>query len=153
MIAATVGLALSVLANKKNIVGKIIANLFSTIWSIATIFIAPVIVTTNLSPVEAIKFSAEVFKSTWGNSFKGMFGFFVFGFLGIVIVLIPAVAGILLNNPVGFAIGACISILGTIGVSVFISTCTAIFRTALYHYATTKQVPAGFSSNIPLAIK
>jgi hypothetical protein len=153
MIAATVGLLLHILASgRRNIIGKIIANLVAAVWSIATIFIAPVIVTTNLSPIEAIKFSAKVFKSTWGNTFKGMLGFFLFWLLGTILVLIPAAVGFLLQSPDTVIAGIGISLIGIILVSVLISTCTAIFRTALYHYATTKQVPSGFDGSLPMAV-
>lgn len=154
MIAATIGFILNLFANnRRNIIGRIIADLFAAAWALATIFIVPVIVTTELSPVEAIKYSAKLFRSNWGNTFKGLVGFFLFSFLGILISLIPAILGFVLRSPVALVIGIGLTVLGILLVSILVSTCTAIFKTALYHYATTKQVPNGFESNIAMAIK
>jgi hypothetical protein len=37
--------------------------------------------------------------------------------------------------------------------TIVISTCSSIYRTALFHYATTRQVPQGFSPNLQAAVR
>jgi hypothetical protein len=153
LLAATVGLILNFIAERFKLVGRIVANLIGAVWSIATIFIAPVLVTSDLPPVEAVKESARVFKATWGNTVKGSLGFGLIGFFGFLVCLIPLIAGVAIgSSPLIFA-GLIISVLAFIFLVIVISTCSSIYRTALFHYATTRQVPQGFSPNLQAAVK
>lgn len=153
LLAATVGIILNFIAERFRLAGRIAANIFGAVWSIATIFIAPVLVTSDLSPIEAVKQSANVFRSTWGNTVKGSLGFGLIGVLGAVICLIPAFLGVAIGAPAAVFIGVVLTVLAFIAFSVVLSTCSSIYRTALFHYATTKQVPAGFTPNLASAVR
>lgn len=153
LLASTVGVILNYIAERFNLAGRIAANIFGAVWSIATIFIAPVLVTSDLSPVEAVKESAGIFKSTWGNTVKGSLSFGLIGILGIVICAVPAVLGIAIGGSAAVFMGVILTILALIALSVILSTCSSIYRTALFHYATTKQVPAGFTPGLAAAVR
>jgi hypothetical protein len=153
LLAATVGLILNYIAERFKLAGRIAANIFGAVWSIATIFIAPVLVTSDLSPVEAVKESAGIFKSTWGNTVKGSLSFGLIGILGVIICVVPAVLGIAIGGAAAVFIGIILTVLAIIALSVILSTCSSIYRTALFHYATTKQVPAGFTPGLAAAVR
>jgi hypothetical protein len=153
LLAAIVGLILRVIAERFKLVGQIVANILGAMWSIATIFIAPVLVTTELSPMDAVKESARIFKATWGNTVKGTVSFFFIGMLGFVICIIPFLLGITIGGA-GFIFGGLIiSVLAFIALSIILSTCTSIYRTALFHYATTQKVPQGFTPGLAAAVR
>ena len=153
LLAATVGVILQFIAERFKLIGRIVADIFGVVWSIATIFIAPVLVTTDLSSVEAVKESARIFKSTWGNTVKGSVSFFLISILGLVVCLIPLIVGATIGGAVAIFAGIIIAVLAFIFFSIVISTCSSIYRTALFHYAITKQVPAGFSTSLQAAVR
>ena len=153
LLAATVGVILNFIAEKFKLAGRIAANVFGAVWSIATIFIAPVLVTTELSPVGAVKESARIFRATWGNTVKGTLSFGLIGFLGFCLCLIPFIASIGIGGTAVIFAGVILSVLAFIFLTVVLSTCSAIYRTALFHFATTKQVPSGFAPNLQSAVR
>lgn len=153
LLAATVGVILQIIAERFKLVGRIAANILGAVWSIATIFIAPVLVTTDLSPLDAVKESARIFKTTWGNTVKGSVSFFFIGILGIVVCLIPLVLGATIGGAAFIFGGLIITILAVIALSIILSTCSSIYRTALFHFATTRQVPTGFDSGLQAAVR
>jgi len=153
LLAATVGLILNYIAERFRLAGRIVANILGAVWSVATIFIAPVLVTSDLPPLQAVKESAGIFKRTWGNTVKGSLSFGLIGILGIIVCIVPAILGIAVGGAVPAFIGVIISALALIALSVILSTCSSIYRTALFHYATTKQVPAGFTPGLAAAVR
>lgn len=152
LLAATVGLILQAIAERFKLVGRLAANIIGAVWSIATIFIAPVLITTDLSPMQAVKESARIFKATWGNTVKGTVSFFFISIIGFLACLVPLIIGVAVGGAVLFA-GLIITVLAVIFLTIVISTCSSIYRTALFHYATTHQVPAGFSPNLQTAVR
>jgi hypothetical protein len=153
LLAATVGVILQIIAERFKLVGRIAANILGAVWSIATIFIAPVLVSTELSPMEAVKESARIFKATWGNTVKGTVSFFFIEILAFTVCLVPFILGISIGGGAAIFAGIIISALALIFVSIVITTCSSIYRTALFHYATTKQVPSGFSPGLQAAVR
>jgi hypothetical protein len=152
LLGAVVGVILQFVAERFKLVGRIVANILGAAWSIATIFIAPVLITTDLSPVDAVKESARIFRATWGNTIKGTVSFFFIGVLGFALCLIPFVLSTFIGGAFIF-VGLIITILAFIFLTIVLNTCSSIFRTALFHYATTRQVPTGFSPNLQDAVR
>jgi hypothetical protein len=66
---------------------------------------------------------------------------------------VPAVLGIAIGGAAAVFIGVILTVLAIIALSVILSTCSSIYRTALFHYATTKQVPAGFTPGLAAAVR
>lgn len=153
VLAAIVGVIFRVVAERFGWVGEIVAGILGIAWSLATVFIAPVLITTDLKPVEAVKESAKIFKATWGNTVKGAVGFGLIGILGVVVALVPGVAFVAIGSKGLAATGIIISIVLIVAVSIIVSTCSAIYRTALFHYATHKTVPEGFDQSLQLAVR
>ena len=149
-VSATVGLILNTLERKSNgWISRIILSLIGVAWTLATFFIVPVMIFEKKGVIDSIKRSSEIFRNPWGESVIGQFGMGVFFF---VLVL----ASVLLSFIVGFVIAPLSSLSGiVVGVIVFVtlliliiilsSVLNTIYMTALYTYATTRKVPAGFS--------
>src|SRR4051794_12261696 len=68
---ATVGLILNAIQSDDNVVGVIIAVVINVAWSVITFFVVPVIALEGLGPVAAIKRSAGVVRSRWGEGVVG----------------------------------------------------------------------------------
>ena len=129
------------------IVSAIVGGLAGFAWAVATFFVIPVIALDGLGPKEALKTSAHVVKERWG---EGVVGSSAIGLITFFVAILPAFAMMVLGFVLlgSSAIGG--GLLITIGVLVFViamlfqSTITAVFRVALYRYATEGDVIGGF---------
>lgn len=143
VVSATVSILLSLL-ERYGVVGRIVAGLVGLAWNLVTFLTVPILVIEDVGVGDAFRRSKDLFKQTWGENVVGQAGL---GVLGIFVVL-PAVV------LVGFGVA-----LGTVGVVVFgavgvvwlvvaltvMAALNGIYRTALYRFATTGEVPADFS--------
>ena len=153
LLAATVGVILNFIAERFRLAGRIVARILGAAWSIATIFIAPVLVTSDLPPLAAVKESAGIFRATWGNTVKGTLGFGFIAWFGIIVCLVPTLIGAAIGGTAAIFSGVLLTVLAFITLAILLSTCSSIYRTALFHYATTKQVPAGFTPSLSAAVR
>jgi Family of unknown function (DUF6159) len=96
VIAATVGMILNALSRRAGIIGQIVISFIGFAWNVATFLVVPVLVVKKLSPLDAIKRSAALLKSTWGEQLVGNFSLgMVFGLLmlGVIVVIgVPLIA-------------------------------------------------------------
>jgi hypothetical protein len=158
LLAASVGLVLRSLDNaarkSRGIAGfliGLIANLLGAAWSVLTLFVVPVMVYEGVGPFAAIGKSVDTLKKTWGESLIRHYG------LGLVqfVLLLPAVLGFIgaifgMSN--GLAPGVGMAIIGVLilyimAVALVFSVANSVFNTALYSYAATGKVPAGWSAD------
>lgn len=102
LVAATVGLLLQLLERfareRGGFIGQIMAQMVGMAWNLATYFVIPVIVAEDKGPVDSVKRSASVFKSTWGETITGGLGiglvFFLLGLAGAGVLLLAVYAGL-----------------------------------------------------------
>ena len=129
------------------IVSAIFGGLAGFAWAVATFFVIPVIALDGLGPKEALKTSAHVVKELWG---EGVVGSSAIGLITFFVAILPAFAMMVLGFVLAGSSAVGGGLLITIGVLVFViamlfqSTITAVFRVALYRYATEGDVIGGF---------
>jgi Family of unknown function (DUF6159) len=143
LVSATVSIALSML-ERYGIVGRIVAGLVGMAWNLVTFLTIPILVIEDVAVGQAFRRSRDLFKKTWGENVVGQAGLGVLGFL----VVLPAIALIAL----GVAIGtAGLIVFGAVGgvwivvASTVLAALNGIYRTALYRYATSGEVPVDFA--------
>src|SRR5690606_8567277 len=82
-LAATVGMLLRAVSERVGFVGRIIAGLVGVGWTLATYLAVPVLVARDVGPIDAVKESAGLFRSTWGEQVVASVGmgwaFFLMG--------------------------------------------------------------------------
>jgi len=144
LVAATVGLALRIIEDRVEKLGRIIAWLLGTAWTLMTYFIVPVLVFEDLGIVDSVKRSTRVLKDTWGEEVISGFSFGLIWLLGIVIGAALAFGGLMVHPWLGIAVGVGYFLL----LSVTAAAVKTIFTVALYRYASQGQVPAGFSPDL-----
>jgi len=128
--AGTVGTLLKILQDNLGNVGKIITGLIGIVWSIATFFVVPVIAYENLSPLGAVKRSAQLMKDKWGERLGSGFSFGIIQMLGVVAIAIPCFLIGAFINPVA---GIVVAVLGIALLFATVSAAQAIFISAVYH--------------------
>jgi len=150
-IAATVGMILRALEQRAGFIGRIVIGMLGVAWTVATFMVVPVLVSSDVGPVEAIKESASLLKDTWGENLIGNGGIgVVFGLVTFVVMLIGVglTMAVLSNGMVPLAVvfGG-ITVLAVLALALVQSALAGIYSAALYRYATEGQAPAGFDSD------
>ncbi len=102
----------------------------------------------DLTPIDAVKRSAKLFRDTWGEK---VIGGFSLSLVSLVLMLpgigLVIVAGFL-GGAAGLLFGLAVMFLYFLLLSVFMSAVGGIFNAALYRYACFKQVPPAFSQEL-----
>lgn len=158
LVSATVGIILRLidhLAERLGWAGELIVHIITGIlgmvWSIITIFVVPSMVYYDLGPLAAIKKSAQTFKKTWGESLIRSFGM---GFVEMLLIILGIVVGIVMlivTIPLGlvFVLGAgSLLVVYFLMVILIFSVANSVFNTALFVYADTGKIPAGFNKEV-----
>ncbi len=147
LVAATIGVILRVLntflTDKLGFIGELVGSIAAGLWGVATYFAIPVVVAEGVGPVRAVKRSSSILRRTWGESLGGSagLGLITFLFLLPLVALVPlAAAPGLAGGPLPVIVVS-IAVLYVLAVTVVFTALGAIFRTAVYTYATTGSAP------------
>ena len=148
VVAATMGMILRNLEERFGLLGRIIIRFIGIAWSLACYFVIPVLAFEDLTPIDAVKRSAKLFRDTWGEKVVGGVSigliFFLLALPGIGLFI----ATMILGNAYAVAAGFAVMFLYLLLLSVVSSTVQGIFNAALYRYACFKDVPAAFSQEL-----
>ena len=100
LFTGAVGLLIRAIEQRVGIVGRWIVGLIGLAWSVASVFVVPVIVveTKTTNPLRFLKTSAPLLKKTWGESLLGYLGVQFGGVLIFVGSLVLLVAGVALAS-------------------------------------------------------
>jgi hypothetical protein len=143
MVSATVSFVISQI-ERQGIIGQIVGNLLGLAWNLITFMTVPILVLEDLGVGAALTRSKNLFKKTWGENVIAFGGLSIVGTLvaipGIVLVMAGAAAG-----TAGLIVLGAVGVLWLIGSAVVMSALSGIYRTALYRYASTGQVPGDFA--------
>jgi hypothetical protein len=144
VINATVGMILQAIRERAGILGGVVAALGGAAWNIITWLTVPAIIVEGIGPIDAIKRSAHLLKTTWGENVIAQIGLGVLGFVlmlpGLVIFgLLWIVSPVI--TIVGFVLWAAV-------VGVVMAALGAIYRVALYRYAVGLPTGGGFTQEM-----
>lgn len=146
-IAATVGLLLQFLKNKDNFVIRMLGSLLGTAWTVASFLVVPVLVANKIGPIDAVKKSIELLKTTWGENAVGQLGIgFVFGFImaGVIITgVVLSFLGFTVSPYLGGSL-VVLTILSALTVGIIQSALSGVYAAALYRFANDGVAPQGF---------
>ncbi len=150
LVQTVVGVIISAIqgATNESFVGRILGGLLSFAWSAATFFVVPVIALEGVGPKEAFKRSVSVLRERWGEGVVGSASA-----SGIVfLVALPALLALgvggyaLIDSGQDLAGGVLLALAGVVLVVAILigGTVSAIFRVALYRFATDGTAVGGF---------
>ena len=154
LFAGLVGLAIKTLEEKFGFFGRWIVRLIGVAWSVASVFVIPVLVMEEHpdNPIDVVRQSAGVITKTWGEALAGYAGLQIGG----VIIAVATVVVVPLSMYVGLAYKQfALMLTGFAGWFVFIcafsyvmSIASQIYLCMLYRYATAGAVPQGLTSDM-----
>lgn len=149
LISATVGLALRMIADRSKIIGQIVVVILGAAWSIMTYFSLPALIIGDATVVGSFKESAALIRKTWGeviivNLGAGLyFTILIFGGISLGIL-----AAVLVPHIITFIIVGILVLIYVIVLSIVSTALSSIFKLAIYEYARTGNIPAGFSPEL-----
>lgn len=129
------------------IVSAIFGGLANFAWTVATFFAVPVIAFEGLGPKEAVVRSAGIIRERWG---EGVSGSFAIGGVVFLLGFLPAGALIALGflaADSSAALAVVLIVAGTVIVvvaGILQATIMAVFKVALFRFATDDRVLGGF---------
>ena len=147
-VVATVNVLLQAVRERNGGVGRALAGIAGLAWNLATFFMVPVLLFEKEGMAGSVKRSGHLFKQTWGETVVGQGGLGLASFAFTLGLLAVGVVLFLLLSPLGvagIALAFAAVAVGFVVVSALFSVLNGVYKAALYRYATTGQVAAGFS--------
>ncbi|NJN51622.1 MAG: hypothetical protein HC809_07410 [Gammaproteobacteria bacterium] len=153
LIAATVGLLLRAIEERVGWVGRIVVGLIGTVWTLATFLVVPILAAQDaaqdVSPIRAVRDSAEMLKRTWGENLTGTVGLsLVFGLVYVLLtalVIAMAVAALQFElQGLAVAIIAC-GVSAAVLLAATQAAIQGVYAAALYRYACHGDLSGGFA--------
>ncbi len=143
LVTGTVGFFLSLIGRCRWAAVRIAQSLVGTAWSLATYLAIPVMVQERRGAVPSLKRSGDLFKRTWGETTMSEVGVrVVTAHLTLLLVLLAVAIIELLGNSMVVVLLLIALFAAFIGV---IGALEAIYRAALYVFASEGAVPEPFS--------
>ncbi len=149
LVSASVGVILRVIESRSERAGQIVSGLLGMGWTAVTYFVVPVLVIEKAGPIEAIKRSTSIVKSSWGEALGAKGGIGFFSFIAMLPCLAAIVGGVMMLG-YSFAGGISLIAIGGIGiliVSLVSSALASISQAAVYMYGANGEAPDGFESH------
>jgi len=143
LVAASVGLVLSILRDRSNKLLSVLAAGLNLAWSLITYLIVPVLLFEDRGVFSSLHRSEALFRKHWGEQVAGSFGFGLLTTLLSIPAVLLALACWRLDPIAGIILAAVyLLILATVT-----SAVRGVFTVALYRYATAGSAPSGFSAD------
>ena len=144
LLAAVVGVVIQVVESRLGVFGRLLGILGGLAWAVATFLVIPVLAFEDLGPVEALKQSSQLMKTTFGTIARGAlrFGVLLLGWTLLAMAVIVVGTVVAVSGPP--LLGIPVVVLGVIGLFVvfmYLAAAGMYMRTILYRYATHKPLP------------
>jgi hypothetical protein len=153
LFAGIVGLIIKSMEQRFGWIGKIVLRLVGVMWSVASVFVIPIIVREpELNPITLLRKSAGTLRKTWGEALIGYAGFSAAMAVFVLATLAAAVLIASSSLAAGVAwiavTAAAVWILAIIALGYACSVADQIYRCALYIYASEGVVPGPYSAEM-----
>lgn len=151
LFAGLIGFLIKSLEERFGFVGRMIIRAIGTAWSVASVFVIPVLVLEEHpdNPIGVVKQSAGVIRKTWGEALAGYAGLQIGGLIvgaGTIVVVGGAIASFFFLNSMapGFVVIA-LWLAFIVAFSYAMSVAGQIYLCVLYRYAAAGVVPPGYT--------
>lgn len=147
IVVATVNVILQAIRERAGTLGRVLGAVGGIAWNLATFFMVPVLLFEQENLGTSVKRSAGLFKKTWGETVIGQGGLGLASFAFTMGVLLVGILLFVVLAPLGVAgvvVATVLLVLGIVGVAALFAVLGGVYKAALYRYATTGTVGAGF---------
>ena len=154
LFAGLVGLIIKFIEQRLELVGRMIARFLGLAWSIASVFVIPIIVREeeSINPVNMLRRSAGILKDTWGEALLGYVGLSFANVLvmiaSLVLLLGALFVSIALNDFWIIAIAGVLWLFAVFAWSYLASVASQVYKGALYLYAAEGVIPEPYNQEM-----
>jgi len=153
LFAGAIGLLIKTLEERVGLVGKIVLRLVGTAWSVASVFVIPVLIMEpDKNPVNVLRKSALTLKKTWGESLAGYLGLQMTGlvvlFFSFFILGGGVFGSIALHSPWILLAAFLGWILLLVSFAYLTNVASQVYRCALFLYASEGNIPQPYNSEL-----
>jgi Family of unknown function (DUF6159) len=154
LFAGLVGYIIKTLEENFGFVGEWVMRLIGAAWSIACVFVIPVIITEHetANPFLVLKKSATTLTKTWGESLIGYVGVSLGGSIILLFSLLWLGSGIAVAAMLhSLWLGAGVVLMWLVAIIIFgylMSVASQIFRCALFLYASEGSLPHPYTTDM-----
>jgi hypothetical protein len=145
LVSATVSIVIRMVEQRAGIFGRLVGAVAGIAWSLVTFLVLPIIVIEGLSVGDALKRAGELFKKTWGEQVIGNAAIGLVNLLGMIVAVPIVVLAFSTSSAVVIVPVIALVVVWVLGLMTVTSAMSGIFQTALYQYASTGEVPSGFT--------
>jgi hypothetical protein len=156
LVTASVGVLfrlLDELASRAGPLGGVLIRIshaiFGATWSLIGLLAIPAMLSHGLGPIDAIRHTSKLLEKTWGEGVMLEVGLGLIQ-IGLVLTGVLAIVGVFSLSPDAatmWLLGG-LALVYFVGLGVFFQLAGTIFGTALFIYADTGQLPAGYDSDL-----
>ena len=146
LLSAVVSMILRAIEERVGFVGQIVVAMVGVAWSVITFLVLPIIVIEGIGAGKALKKSGSLVRNTWGENLAAHVGLGLIGFL----LMLPTIALVVIGIATGSGLGGAaigVGVLWGIIIVVVMAALSAIYQTALYHFAVAGHVPSSYFDN------
>lgn len=138
-----IGFLINEIASRVPYLGGLVARLLGAAWNLGTIFAVPLLVIEDAEPLEAVKGSAHLVKSKWGEGLTGMISIAAWSVLAMLPVLFVGIFGFAIarHNLIPGVAVICLAAAAAVGICAMASATRQVFAVALFRYATGVPTP------------
>jgi len=144
LISAVVGMIIQLIESRLGVFGRLMGFLGGLAWAVASFLVIPVLAFEDLGPIEALKQSSHLIKTTFGTIARGAlrFGALFIGWMLLAMAVIGVGVAIAASGTplLGVPIAVC-GVVGFFVVNMYMAAAGMYMRTILYRYATHKALP------------
>jgi hypothetical protein len=141
-VSSILGLPLAAINSRRNWLLRAVGGASSVSWTMLTSLVTPILMEEDRGVFGSFGRSRELFRGQWGDRVIGSFGFGLLNALLLAPGVLVGAAAWSVDNA-----GAVIVLLTyVLFLTVVSSAVIGVFRAALYRYAVTGEVPAGFTA-------
>lgn len=150
LVSVLVSVLLNAIRQRGGAAGNLLGSLGAAAWGFVTFFVVPVVALEGVGPIAAVKRSAELVRSKWGQQVTGNVAI---GGIAVVVQIVGAVvliAGIalLISGALATAVlGAVLAVFGAVvlvGAAVVAGAMRGVFGVALYRFGVDDQAVGPF---------
>jgi hypothetical protein len=145
LVSATVSIIIRAVEQRAGVFGRVIGAVAGIAWSLVTFLVLPIIVVEGLGVGDALRRAAELFKKTWGEQVIGNAAIGLLGFVGILIAAPFVIVAVATKSAVVIVPVVAVAVVWVLALGALTSAMSGIFQTALYQFASTGEVPSGFT--------
>lgn len=151
-ISATVGVLLRMLTERAGGLGRLVISLVGLAWNVATFLVVPVLIMEDVGPVDGVKRSVSLLKSTWGEQIAGNVSISLVTGLLFVLLIVAGVGLIILaamTEVVALIVAVVVLwLLALLILALISSTLNGIYAAAVYRYAVTGETSGFFRQEL-----